>query len=441
MAVPSNRFPAPTVARRLSSRHSRRGAVAVFIAICAVLITVIVALSLDTAYVRMTGQELQAAADAAALSAVQQLDGDSAAAQYSVTRQKAVDTALANEAGGTGVRISNNLNNDPAGDVVVGVWDRVARTFTPSTNSPNAVRVVTRRTSGSADGPLGLFFGGAFGTATSEVSRVAIAQSGSGSEAVVIILDPTMEKALDQRGNAELHVPYNSIQVNSSHNCAMYMNGQPDIPRISAGEINVVGNYCIPIGSTTPTPTPNSPVLPDPLAALPQPTTSGMTDRGGITGPGTYFEGYYPLGIDFNNGVAFLNPGVYFIGGGGIDLTGDALLQGSEIMLFIDNGSEIRIAGNSPGMDIGAPTSGTYAGVSIFYDRANTSVCSISGGGLFDVRGTMYMKSGHLEMDGNVDRTIGRIIFNSQQLRGNGRYTITGEGVVPTGPRVPYLVH
>ncbi|MCI0636479.1 MAG: hypothetical protein L0206_21555, partial [Actinobacteria bacterium] len=169
--------------------------------------------------------------------------------------------------------------------------------------------------------------------------------------------------------------------------------------------------------------------------------TSGMTDFGSITGPGTYSAGYYPGGIDFNDGTAFLNPGVYYIGGPGIDLTGSALIQGNELMLFIADGASIRTSGNGPGLDIGAPTSGTYDGVAIFYDRDNTTTCSISGGGLFDVRGTMYMKSGHLEMDGDVDRRIGRIIFNSQQLRGNGRYIITGEGVKPTGPLYPYLVH
>ncbi len=425
---------------RIRGIHARRGAVLVYVAIFGVLILALVGLALDTAFVRMTNQELQVAADAAALAGAQELLADGANTQYPLSRQAAIDAALANVAAGVGVQLSSNFANAVGGDIVVGSWDRFDRVFTPTTTECDAVKVVARRTTGSLGGKVALLFGGLFGTADSDIERSAIAQLGSGGEAVVIILDPHMARAFDMRGNSELSAPFNGVQVNSDDNCALYLNGQPDVPRLRAGSVRVVGNYCIPIGSVLPTPIPNSPPIPDPLASLPQPTTSGMTDFGAITGGGTYFAGYYPGGINFNGGTAFLNPGVYYIGGSGIDLTGSALVRGNEIMLFLAPTATIRISGNSPGMDIGAPTSGTYKGVAIFYDRTNTTTCSISGGGLFDVRGTMYMKSGHLEMDGDVDREIGRIIFNSQQLRGNGRYIITGKGVRPVGPLYPYLV-
>ena len=409
-------------------------------AIFGVLILALIGLALDTAFVRMTNQELQVAADAAALAGAQQLKADGTNTNYPLSRQAAIDVALANVAASDGVQLSANIANGTSGDIVVGTWDRFDRVFTPTTAGPNAVKVVARRSTGSLGGRVGLLFGGLFGTADSGIERSAIAHLGSGSEAVVIILDPHKEKAFDLRGTAELSAPYNGVQVNSDHNCALYLNGAPDVPRLTAGSVRVVGNYCIPIGTVTPQAIPNSPVIPDPLASVPEPTTSGMTDRGSITGAGTYYSGYYPGGINFNSGTATLNPGIYYVGGPGIDLTGSALVQGNGVMLFLAETSHIRISGNSPGIDIGPPTSGTYRGIGIFYDRDNTTTCSISGGGVFDIEGTMYMKSGHLEMDGSVSRSIGRIIFNTQQLRGTGRYVITGKGVDPAGPVYPYLV-
>lgn len=81
-----------------SLRNSRRGAVAVYVAVFAVLILALVGLMLDTAFVRMTNQELQIAADAAALAAAQKLPADGTDPQNTLSRQAAIDTALANVA-------------------------------------------------------------------------------------------------------------------------------------------------------------------------------------------------------------------------------------------------------------------------------------------------------------------------------------------------------
>ncbi|MEW6071331.1 MAG: hypothetical protein AB1726_01885 [Planctomycetota bacterium] len=116
------------------------------------------------------------------------------------------------------------------------------------------------------------------------------------------------------------------------------------------------------------------------------------------------------------------------------------MIQGSEILLFLDQGARFQIAGNQPGLLITAPQSGTYEGVSVFQHRQNALPGDISGSGRFDIAGTLYLKAGHLEMDGNVDRRVGRIVVNSQLLRGNGRYIVTGIGPPPTGPYSAFLV-
>ncbi len=397
-------------------------------------------LSLDAAFVRKSGQELQAAADAAALAAAALVIDDDPDADFPVTRQEAIDVALANQVANDDIQIDANWSNDPAGDIVVGTWDRFAQTFTPTIVDPDAVRVTARRTPAATQGNLALQFGSAFGASQAAVSRSAIAHFGGDWGAAVIILHPTMQGALDIRGNAELHVPNDGIQVNSTDSQAFWMNGQPDVPRVRARRINVVGNYRVPSGSCYPMPHPFSDPIPDPLAGLPYPDPAGMTDYGSIQSAGTYQPGFYPGGIDFNGGTARLNPGVYYLGPPGINLNGDALLQGDGVMLYLARGGQVRISGNSPGIDVSGPSSGTYQGVVVFQHRLNTLPTDISGGGLFDVRGTIYMAGAALSMDGNVDREVGRIIVSSQQLRGTADYTITGIGHPPGGPKSSYLV-
>ena len=114
--------------------------------------------------------------------------------------------------------------------------------------------------------------------------------------------------------------------------------------------------------------------------------------------------------------------------------------MGDEVMLFFEPGATVRISGNAPGFDIVAPRAGTYKGVALFAHRDNTESFDIAGSGLFDIQGTMYMAGGHLEMDGNVDRRIGKIIVNTLLFRGTGRYLITGQGFFEGNTVTAFLV-
>jgi hypothetical protein len=410
----------------------------------AVLLVVLIGflgLSIDVAHIRKSVQELQRSADAAALAAAQLVYEDDPDTDFAATRNEAINVAAANLVSGGTVVLDPNWGNAEGGDIVVGKWDRFEQLFTPTTVEPNAVQVRARRTSDSGGGDLALYFGPVFGTATSDIARTAIAHWGGDWGAAVIVLDPTMQGSLDIRGTADLTVPNDGIQVDSSDSQAFKMNGAPDVPRVKARRVDVVGNFRIPSGSCYPVPNAAADYVPDPLAGLPYPDKSTMLNRGSIRGAGNYLPGWYPGGIDFNSGTARLGPGIYYLGSPGINLNGSALLQGDGVMLFLDNGSvEMRISGTSPGIDVSGPTSGSYEGVVVFQHRLNGSACDISGGGLFDVRGTMYLAKGSISMDGNVDREVGRIVVNSLQLRGTAKYTITGIGHPPGGPKSSFLV-
>ncbi len=422
------------------ARPTRHGAAGIYLLFGLLLAIPLVGLALDYAYITYTAQQLQAAADAAALAGANVVAHEHFDPDYPLTREAVLDVALANQAAKTAVQLDANFSNDAAGDVVVGVWDAQQKMFTPNTFGPNAVKVTARRTQGSLDGPLGLIFGAVFGVPESAVSRTAIARAGGGGKAAVIILHPTKAGALDLRGNSEMAVPNNIVQVNSSNNCALTMNGPPFVPRLVTGGVHTTGGDCVPSGACLPEALNSQTPIPDPLAGLPYPDKTTMPTFTGILAAGDYSPGYYPKGASFNSGVAKLAPGVYVLGPPGIDLHGSAQIHGSNVMLFVDLGGQINTSGVDAGLLLSAPDSGVYAGIVIFQHRSNTKLCDISGTGVFDLRGTLYVAGAPLEMDGTPDRLVGRIIVWTQLLRGTGRYIITGEGI-PTGPENPYLVH
>jgi len=94
-------------------------------------------------------------------------------------------------------------------------------------------------------------------------------------------------------------------------------------------------------------------------------------------------------------------------------------------------------------MQLTPMTSGIYhdSGVTVFHGRTSTGGSQITGGGVFDVRGTYYIPNGLLEIGGDTTRRIGRIIVDELLLFGNSQFLITGEDVPPpTGRLAIFLV-
>jgi Flp pilus assembly protein TadG len=440
----------PRSSRECSQAHAsrRRGSAIVFVVLFLVIVLGFVGLGLDSGSVLSAKQQLQAAADAAALAGAALVETDPTAGDpstpYQVTRQAAVDIAASNQAAKSPVQLNHNYGNTSAGDIVVGTWDATTNLFTPGTTSPNAVKVTARRNASAGGGPLDLLFGQAFSKPTVDLERTAIATSGFSEGPAILVLDPSGDKAFSMLGTPRLNATGKIIHINSSAGDAFYMNGSPDDPRCITKATRVHGGAAYPLGAAVPPPTVNSWIEPDYLMYLPDhpDPLHTLPNYGTITGPGTYDPGWYPQGVDFNDGVAQLLPGIYVIGPPGIDLKGDAQMIGEGVMLFLDLGGKLKIAGTGDaGLDLSAPTSGLYEGVVFYQHRQNGTLCDIQGGGLFDLHGTMYLKTARLEMDGNVHRTVGRIVVFRQQIRGTATYDIPGWGPPPTGPKTVYLVN
>jgi Flp pilus assembly protein TadG len=398
-------------------------------------------LAVDLSRLYTASQQLQSAADAAALAAANkvstEIDPSYPDNPYTVTRQMAVSVALQNNAAGVPVKLSANTANAPDGDIVIGRWDGIEKTFTPDLVDPNAVKVVARRTTTSEGGPIDLIFGPVFEVTGADVGRTGIALMSKVLDPLLLVLHPSAKASLDIGGNGLISLAEGGIQVNSDSNCAIDVNGSS---HVSAPMTSTTGTVCAPAGSITGPLYEHVPVVPDPLAdvlpdtaawnafkaSLPKPLGSD----GRITDSGTFSPGYYPKGLSVNNStVVTLAPGSYMFGEE-VKMNGDAQLHGTGVTLFIDHGATMDVGGGTT-LELGPPSSGTFKGITIFSHRDNTGkdAVSLGGNGVLEVDGIAYVPGGTLAMIGTSIKSIGGVICWKADFWGNGN--VTGKKVPP----------
>ena len=149
--------------------------------------------------------------------------------------------------------------------------------------------------------------------------------------------------------------------------------------------------------------------------------------RGRRHGPGVYGD------VAFSADCT-LQEGLYVITGDWA-LTGNDDLTGTGVTLYFTCGTQSSPrACNAPGEEGGAllahgnglikltaPTSGTYAGLAIAYDRLNTSLLWLTGNGESQYVGTIYGYSAKMRYDGNGCTVANEslIVVNSLEFNGN----------------------
>jgi Flp pilus assembly protein TadG len=133
------------------------------------------------------------------------------------------------------------------------------------------------------------------------------------------------------------------------------------------------------------------PVLADPLAAFPTPNISDYPVRSTriakyasattyTIDPGVYIGGIEVAG----SAHVIMNPGVYYLAGGGLDVSGNASITGKEVMIYSAAAGTGKKSG-AGAVDIetnGTVTlspmpSGQFAGMTIFLDRTSNEVISL----------------------------------------------------------------
>ena len=150
---------------------NQRGAVAILVGLMLALFVGVTAMAVDVGYMMVVKNELQNVADASALAACGLLGNQYQNEQpvnATAIQQRAIDTALANRAGGVNITLL-------AADIQIGTWDQ-GRTppFIQTMTQPNAVRVTARREAG-ANNPVSLFFARIFGIQDTAINAFATA--------------------------------------------------------------------------------------------------------------------------------------------------------------------------------------------------------------------------------------------------------------------------
>jgi Flp pilus assembly protein TadG len=247
--------------------YLRRASVTVQFAMFGSLVGVgVAALAVDTGLMFAARQELQNAADSAALAAASQLGtaGDATAAAV----QEAAQFAAYNKVDGDG---SDLLD----ADVVLGhatlVNDKYE--FQPNTLPHDAVQVTIRRDATAADGPVSLLFAKSFGAQSTDLTASAIAMLVPRDIAVVIDLSGSMNddselrhyKQFDSeiagepdRAGVQINLRDIWCALNGPAPAQPYVPGLPSQTEYSAdtgptwGEMNTWGDDVI-LGSYNPT--------------------------------------------------------------------------------------------------------------------------------------------------------------------------------------------
>jgi hypothetical protein len=233
------------------------------------------------------------------------------------------------------------------------------------------------------------------------------------------------------------------VQVNSNHPCGLLLNGSSF--KVQAVQTSVVGGACYQNGTIAGAVIEGADIELDPPAhllpdnaswnafktAMPQP----LGPNGQINAPGTYGPGHYPQGLSLaSTDQVVLLPGHYMFGGAGVTLPGSSFISGDDVTLFIDQGATVDISGSGAGASLTATKSGEYQGIAFFHHRQNGPgvQSKITGGGLFDVQGLIYVPAGELVMGGNPGKEIGAIIVNTLGNVGVTGFSVTGKGIPPS---------
>jgi hypothetical protein len=247
--------------------------------------------------------------------------------------------------------------------------------------------------------------------------------------ACVIALDPILKSSFQTKGNGTVNVPNCGIFANSKDQAALDQGGKS---WIRAKWIGSVGGY---VGSNySPLPQTGRPAIADPLGKVPEPvvpSTCTHTDAklsGSRTFPGgTVFCGK----ISFEGDVTF-TPGVHFFKNAQVTIGSSFAVRGTEAMLYFDANS--NFASSSTGVvELTAPQSGPYAGISLFAQRsASKQLFKITGSKDYFVDGTIYLPSAALEMYGTADLNItsksGYVIARTFIYSGNSTFVFDSYG-------------
>jgi hypothetical protein len=376
---------------------SERGSVAITVAVCMTVLLGFAALVVDVGLNWATRTSAQTAADAAALGGASQLlvDGPAAAVLE-------VQTLLADNVDGlTGVAGWADDGVEANGEIVC--WTLPANPPGPGAGCPdgsNALQVITP--------PIQVqyAFAPVLGKASNSIKALAAAGVGPAApnNCVLCLLDTGGANRLAAFGPGAITADGGGIVVNSGDLAALVSVGGD----IVADQIRVVGGFNDGPGGgdMLPTPEKGGPPAVDPLADLPTPdelvpppplrANTAQT----ISTDTTLQPGIYTSVTVTGDATLTLDAGVYvFRTTTGLTVQDDATVVGDGVTIYLacasypapcsGSGARFRVEDNGEFL-ASPPTSGDYAGLSIFADRGNTRVMRLRSNRNLNLAGALY---------------------------------------------------
>jgi len=419
MAKTMSRLPARLLARTAHSLRRFRSDNANVVIIFALSLPFIIggaALGVESSYWYLKDVQLQAAADAAAITAgIEKRSGSS----YDTVKAKATITASGNGFDSTIGTVT--LNTPPA---------------TGAYTTKPAVEVIL-------DQPVNRYFTRIFSNSTVNERARAVAAYQSIGSTCILALNPTAQSILFA-GSTLVDVKGCDVMSNSIASNAIKTQGNSNTKAgcfITTGDVDTSGGT---LALDCPHPLTHEPPIPDPFASVPAPTPTGacLSDSGSTRAPGRYCNG-----MTLQNNVS-LSPGVYYVEGGDFKVNANANVTGSGVTIYLSGSARVSMNGNSQTV-LSAPTSGTYSGILFFGDRGSSggNTNSINGNDDSSITGFLYFATQSVSYLGNFSGTSGctRLVADTLTWSGNSTIDDTGDcsalGLTKvTSTQIVYLV-
>ena len=257
-------------------------------------------------------------------------------------------------------------------------------------------------------------------SASWQAHRSASIKITPGAQACVLALDPQASAAVSLQGSTNVSMSGCVIAANSDASDAVNRGGSA---LVSAGCVSTVGGTS---GLSPPSanltcgaPLEHQYASFDPLAdVVPPPNTLCLPVPNGKTytlSPGTYCDKTL-------SGNIALNPGAYILRGTTIKPGGNGSLTGQGVTIFLMEGAQIYLNANE-NVNLSPPTSGPYAGITIFQDHGNTSALTLNGGANSVLSGFIYAPDAPISFAGNSDMSgqgdCLRLVGKTVQMTGN----------------------
>lgn len=417
-------------ARRAQSFWSdRKGGVAVMTAVALTGLLGTAGLGTEATMWYVAKRNMQGAADAAAYTAATaELAGQNSTSFTAAA--KAVAKQYGFTAGAQNVTIA--VNNPPS----TGGY----------TTNGQAIEVIVTQ-------PQTMLFSQFFLASAPSISARAVALPGSGTAGCVMALNSGNVVGVSDSGSGTLSLPNCSLLVNSSSTSAVSMSGSTQINAESASIVGNVTTSGTARLSTTDGTSTGASVATDPYASMPVPSFSSC-NSGAVSvlgtktiGPSTSGGTYVICGTVSLSGASAhltLQPGIYIIDGGNLNLSGGATLTATGGVTIVLTGSgstygSVNESGTST-INIAAPSTGPTAGVAIYQDRnaPSTGSNSFSGSSSQNIVGAMYFPNQKVTYSGSTSgggSTCTQLIASTLAFSGSTTFNsnCSGTGVLGMG--------